>query len=416
MDNNASGGSRIAGGDRVYLSSDHSETYSSSGVNLNLGSPGGFTGIVVVSVNRAGSVPPVAADVTSGAAITVSANGSQLIINPNTDIYYQGVTFTNSGTGSAQITLGNSNHNIYLKNCALVLSGNTASGQINTGACTQATLDNTTMQFAHTSQTFNSGNTIDFIWLNTPSGAVVSGTIPTLLLTPSGSAGNLFTARGVDLSNLNTTLTNGTNSSFWKVLLDSCKISASMNAHGSTWNGSADEVELVNCDNGTHFVSERHTPAGDLTTEFSVTLSGGAADNVGNYSHKMVSSSRADKFILTLNSFWMDVNNTSTGSSKTATVEIASSGSLNNDDISLWLEYEGTSSSSLASGANSFIATPVTSNAAVTSSSATWNSSPGTTQKLQVTFTPQTAGRVRGQVRLGKASTTVYINPQITIS
>jgi hypothetical protein len=37
-------------------------------------------------------------------------------------------------------------------------------------------------------------------------------------------------------------------------------------------------------------------------------------------------------------------------------------------------------------------------------------------QLLQVSFTPQRAGRVRGLVRLGKTSTTVWVNPQITIT
>jgi hypothetical protein len=51
-------------------------------------------------------------------------------------------------------------------------------------------------------------------------------------------------------------------------------------------------------------------------------------------------------------------------------------------------------------------------------STATWNSSPATPvkQRLQFTFTPQIAGRVRGQVRLGKPSTTVYVDPVITIT
>jgi hypothetical protein len=60
----------------------------------------------------------------------------------------------------------------------------------------------------------------------------------------------------------------------------------------------------------------------------------------------------------------------------------------------------------------------LTTNAAVTASTATWNSSPATPvkQKLVVTFTPRQAGRVRGQVRLGRASTTVYVNPIIAIA
>jgi hypothetical protein len=37
-------------------------------------------------------------------------------------------------------------------------------------------------------------------------------------------------------------------------------------------------------------------------------------------------------------------------------------------------------------------------------------------QHIQIQFTPQTAGRVRAQVRLRKALTTVWYNPQVTIS
>jgi hypothetical protein len=114
----------------------------------------------------------------------------------------------------------------------------------------------------------------------------------------------------------------------------------------------------------------------------------------------------------------MDVEYQTIGSSKTATVEIISSASLNNDEISLFLEYQGSSGSPVASfastGPGSVLGTP----SALPTSTATWNSSPSTPvkQQLSVTFTPQLAGRVRGQVRLGKSSTTVYINPVITIT
>lgn len=37
-------------------------------------------------------------------------------------------------------------------------------------------------------------------------------------------------------------------------------------------------------------------------------------------------------------------------------------------------------------------------------------------QHLSVTFTAQTAGRLRGLVRLGKPSTTLWLNPQITVT
>jgi hypothetical protein len=154
-----------------------------------------------------------------------------------------------------------------------------------------------------------------------------------------------------------------------------------------------------------------------VTTEFTITLTLGATDNVGTFSHKLVSSSRSDKAVMTLEGFWMDVNNATIGIARTATVEIISSASLNTDDIQLLLEYEGTGGSSLASFVSSFpnvLATP----AALSTSTATWNSSPATPvkQRIQVTFTPQVSGRVRGQVRLGKPSTTVYVDPRLVLT
>jgi hypothetical protein len=119
-----------------------------------------------------------------------------------------------------------------------------------------------------------------------------------------------------------------------------------------------------------------------------------------------------------LEGFPIDVWNTTTGVSKTATVEIISSGTLTNAEISLQVEYLGSASSCLSSFGDSYVATDITTAASVTTSTATWNSSPATPvkQKLQVTFTPQKAGPVRGIVSLRKASATVYVDPVMTIA
>ena len=98
-------------------------------------------------------------------------------------------------------------------------------------------------------------------------------------------------------------------------------------------------------------------------------------------------------------------------------VKISTLQSLNNNDIRLVLEYMGTSGNPIASFGES-LASVLTAASALSSSSATWTNPPGTPQKqlLQVTFTPQRVGRVRGLVRLGKVSTTVWVNPQVTIT
>lgn len=119
-----------------------------------------------------------------------------------------------------------------------------------------------------------------------------------------------------------------------------------------------------------------------------------------------------------LNCFVLDVENTAIAVAKTVTVAIISSATLNNHDTSLLLDYMGTSGNPIVSFVDSKPATVLTAASALASSTVTWNNPPATPQKqkIQVNFTPQRAGRVRGLVRLGKSSTTVWVNPQMVIT
>lgn len=416
---NGAGGARSAVGDRVFLSSDHSESSATAQVYTPIAGSG-FGVIQTISVNRAGSVPPVAADALSGAAIAYT--GSNLwYLDSQCNQYWQGVTFTSGGT-SPGIAFGNGGQKThYFKNCALVLTTSSAGAAIQTANATRVVFDNTTVQFSNAGHHFQlnaGGASLEVIWINTP--AAMLGTVPTVLFSAqSSSASGIMTCRGVDLSAVTTTLCYTANfSSFLKVLFDSCRIASGAARLGTAATGNtSDDIELVNCYDGTNFISERHTPAGDVTTEFAITLLGGATDNVGTFSHKLVSSTRSDKYAMTLDGFWMDLNVATIGGARTATVEIVGSGSLNNDDITLLIEYQGTSGTSRTSFVSSF-QNPLTTPAALPTSTATWSSLPATPvlQRLQATFTPQVVGRVRAQVRLGKPSTTVYYNPQVTIS
>lgn len=409
--NGASG--RMAVGDRAFLSSDHSETSASSTSYILMASGQTFGVIQVISVNRAGSVPPAVADYLAGAAIAVSAGSFTL--DPACNDYWQGVTFTLSGTGTGFVFANLANKGHYFRNCAFVLTTSTTTATIGTNVPSRVTFDNTTVSFSNAGHQFKFGANSVFDWINTP--AATLGTVPTVLF--GINALYILNCRGVDLSAVTTTLLYQGTTAVGKALLDSCRIAPGVVRLGTTaYSNTIDEIELVNCFDGTNTnISERHTPGGDVTTNRSTTLVGGAQDDVGLFSHMMVSSTRSDGFAMTLDSFWMDVENLNIGSSHTATVEIISSATLNNTDISLVLEYLGTSGSSLASFSSS-LPSALTASAAVPTSTATWNNPPATpvTQHLQVTFTPQTAGRLRGLVRLGRVSTTVYVNPQITVT
>lgn len=404
---------RPAVGDRIYLSSDHAENLG-SGINyMSFVGSGAYGLIQILSVNRAGSVPPVAADQVSGAAITMS--GTNFFLEAYQSIYWQGVNFTYTGSGNLSFSQsGHKEH--YFRNCSFYI--NTAAGtQIIPSNNVKVIWDNTTLRLSNAGQNITCGGGTSFCleWINTPSAMI--GTAPTNLFV--ATTGALIVAlRGVDISNATSGLLLSTNGATNKVLLDSCRIAAGLTRYNpGTVDTTVDEIELVNCYDGTNILSERHTPAGDLTTDRSATMTGGAQDDVGLFSHKLVSSSRADGFAMTLDGFWIDVENTLTGASHTATVDIISSTTLNNTDISLVLEYLGTSGSSRASFTNS-LPSALAASSALGTSTATWNNPPSTPvkQRLQVTFTPQQAGRLRGLVRLGKASTTVWVNPQVTVT
>jgi hypothetical protein len=402
-----------AAGDTVYVSSDHSESFSNPTYFNNISGSWNVT-TFVISVNRGGSVPPVAADITSGATLTASA--SNLNIDPAFPIYFNGVTIAAT---AGNITFNGSFYRAtYFKNCALQLNSSSAASLINCNNPARITLDNTTVSFGKATQGFSSASySFDITWINTASALL--GTMPTNLFIP-GAPGLYVTCRGVDLSATTGTLVQSSASNEGvKALFDSCKIASSVTRFGTTSAGSNDAVELVNCYDGTNTINEYYSSAGKVLTERTIVVTGGATDDIGTFSLKMVSASTGlSKWGYGLDTFWFDVENTATGSSKTATVEINSSAALNNDDIFLTLEYQGTSSSPVASFATSLPTTLLTANAAITTSSQTWTSSPATPapQKIQITFTPQVAGRVRGKITLGKISTTVYVNPVITIT
>ncbi len=406
----------IAVGDRVFVSHDHVET--NAATNYWMVTTTSFTPNKIISVNKAGSVPLVAADIQAGVSISVNAG---TILDANSPMHWDGVIFTMTGAGT--FMFNNSGYQLhYFKNSAFVFTTASASARFSTGSPAKVVFDNTTVKFGGTDQQIKPGNyPLDLTWLNTPS-AVVGPTYPTTLFANTSMPPLLLTCRGVDFGAFTGTIVNANASSGGvKALFDSCKINAGAVRYGTPSNSTVinDEVEYVNCFDGINIINERYVATGRVTTDTSTYLTGGAADDVGSFSHKMVSNANAGIMpSASLDSFWLDVENAAVGSPKTATVEIVSSASLNNTDIHLLLEYQGTSGSSVASFADSLADSTLPTSVAVTASSATWNNPPSTPvyQKLQVTFTPQTAGRVRGQVRLGKASTTVWVNPQITIT
>lgn len=369
---------RILAGDRCFVSSDHSESNGSVTWELN-NSSGGFGVTLFVSVNRApNNIPPATADQLSGASLTFTG---ALTIEAYCNGYWQGFTFVMSSGGNLLFN-SSARMNHYYRNCVFNITGSGTTTRLGSNNPSGVTFDNTTVEFSNVGQGFGTGGSYptDFHWVNTPS-AFVAGTQVTALFESSNNGG-VWTAtlRGVDISAFTGALLSSAGGAFTKLLLDSCKVSTSMTrtVAATTSTEVQDEIELVNCYDGTHIFSERHNAWGDAYTSTSVYLTGGAQDNVGNYSLEMITNGKSDDFIGMLDSFWFDVDNTLVGSARTATIEIMSNISLNYSDLQMVLQYEGTSGSSLAENAYTF-PNALAAAGAITASAASWTGSPVTT-------------------------------------
>ncbi len=421
---NAAASGWAVAGDTIYVASTHNYSVAASFTITFTASSSQAFPIKVICVNAAGSVPPVSADITTGAKESTTGNASLTITSGCA--FIQGLTFqASNSTLSGSITIGSGNPNAYVfKNCALILGGTTTTNLINisnnsSGQQARVELINTTMQFAATAQSLVVANA-QLLWRDTPS-AIAGATLPTTLLGPSGNQfPSIINFDGVDLSAMGSgkTLIGGFAAPV-KVSLTNCKLNASVTVAG-TQSSRGSSVHVVNSDSGaTGYRQEKHEYNIDLTTETTIVRTGGASDGVQALSWKVVTGANAE-FTLPFETFPIAVWNSATGSSKTATVEIVSDNvTFNNDEVWLEVHYLGSSATPIASTADNAKADVLATAAAQTSSSATWTTTGLTTpvkQKLQVSFTPQMAGYVRCLIKCAKASATFYVDPVVTIS
>ena len=207
------------------------------------------------------------------------------------------------------------------------------------------------------------------------------------------------------------------------ILFSRCKLPSSPTILSGTINNFADsKIRLHHCSSSNaayDFYEECYY--GTVQDETTIVRTGGASDGVTGISHKMVSSAGTVEFAPSsaLGSPPITTWNTAT-SSKTFTIEVVhdSATALQNDEIWVELEYPADNSSGLGAVASSQCAqlgTP----ADIPDSSASWTTTGMTnpnTRKLSVTVTPGKAGPVTAKVYLAKASTTVYVDPLITIT
>lgn len=403
-------------GDRIFVSSDHAESQS---VTFNI-QP--LYPSYIFSVDRTtGHIPPVAADKLAGASVTLSG-ANNLALGIACTAYYWGISFilgASAESGDALNIAYGDFSNAQFDTCGFTLGGTGSGAAINfyqSSLSVKARCDNCAFSLAKNDQFIRIENGRTEI-----NNATFSGTASTSTQGLFDVLAGSVKVHASDLSGLSSsTQLYSTNSSSTvaEIEFTNCKLPSSIGLPNLDASA-ADQflVRLINCDNGsTGYVNRWLTSAGTITTETTIVLTGGATDGVQGVSHKGVTNSSANQLEplqFPVYSTW----NTSTGSSKTATIEVQSNATLTNTDIWLEVEYLGDSGDPKGSVVTSRVDGPLTSGNAP-SSGATWASSVGSPsyQYLQVTFTPQKVGLVRARVFLAKASQTIYVNPHVTIA
>lgn len=401
-------------GGTVYVSQSHAETQASA---MTLASPGTAGSITKVLCGNDSAEPPTSLATTA----TVSTTGTNNIsFTGHTYVY--GITFTVTNSAADINILSTSSAGYWVfDHCVLTLAGSSTGSDFILGT---ASTKNQRIDFIDTTLNYgNAGNRTIVRCELSGKNITVGGTAPTtLFIHASNSSAKTVKITCSDLSALGSGkyLVNPTVGNGIFIFID-CKLGASVTVlNGAITGQGGTDVSLCNCDSGdTNYRNEYYSYQGSIKTETGKIRSGGASDGTTPISWNMTTLTGA-AFVSPLESPPIAIWNETTGSSKTVTVEIAQDNAataLNDDEVWLEVEYLGTSGYPISSIASDCKSNILSSAAAQATSSATWNNmTTPTKQKLEVTFTPQEKGYIQAKVMLAKTSTTIYVDPLLTVS
>ena len=400
---NATSSSWAAAGDTVYIASASQETQAAA---MTITSSGSQTApLQIICVNAAGSVPPVAADVTTGATVTTTGANAIALQSNN---YVYGVSFV-SGSNISFPT------GDWLESCNLSI----ASSTIGNAGSTTLILKDTTVNFGAATCSFSiSGGLVK--WFGASS--ALTGTGPNSLVT-NLSQGSTLIIDGVDLSlvasgkNLCSAGTGvGATATF-----NNCKLASGVAvSSGSPSQAQSPRIDLTNSDSAaTDYRFERYMTQGALTTETTIvkTSPAGASDGTTPLSWKIVTTA-SNWFFAPFEC--IDILAWASAAAHTATIELITDNViLTNADVWAEVEYMGSAGSPLGALASSRTANILTAGTNLGTSAATWTTTGLTTPKPQnftVSFTPAIAGYVRIRIKVAKVSTTLRVDPYPAIT
>jgi hypothetical protein len=407
-----------AAGDVFYVAHDHSESTAGA---ISIDWPGTIASPnYIYCVDRAGSVPPVSADLRTTAQIATTVNNS---ITLSGVFYMYGlIIVSGNSTGNCLIAIAQTGHDdvAFFKNCSLRLGSSGTSSTFNFGtslAISRIVLDNVTLHFAAVAQSAQIAS--NFEWTNTPS-ALGGAAVPTALFKFFGTRGGTILVRGVDLSVAGSgkTIIDPTSANALSAKFIDCKINSAATLFGALAHpANMVSIEFIRCgDSGVNYNMTAAKYYGSVVHETTIVHTGGASDGTTPLAWKIVSAPNTEPvtpFETPPIAIWNDVD----GSPITVTVQgIWGGGAVpTNADIWIECEYLGDNSSPLASRATSGRADLLATPANIPAGSGTWG---GSTTKfaMSATFTPQQKGFVYIRVKAGLASSTFYIDPKPVVT
>ena len=180
-------------------------------------------------------------------------------------------------------------------------------------------------------------------------------------------------------------------------------------------------IRLHHCSSGNYYYDfYEESYYGTVEDETTIVRTGGASDGTTTHSFKMTSTAQTLDNFLVLESPPITIWNSAT-TEKTFTIECIWDSATNIQDDEIWMELEYPANATDGLGA---IATDKCAVFGTPADQATsvlnWENEDDLTNpntfKLSVTVTPGKAAPVTARIYLAKASTTIYVDPKITIS
>lgn len=212
---------------------------------------------------------------------------------------------------------------------------------------------------------------------------------------------------------------------------DNCKLGSTLAILNGTIDHKGTEVRLRNCDSGaTNYRNEYYCYGGSSVTVIDnyLTTGGARAEKADGtaatvpISWKIVTLATGPSFYSPFESDPIAKFNTAIGSSKTITVEGLINTTLpNNDEVWMEVSYMSTVGSPVSALDESSRFASISGSAAALAAGAgdgAWTTTLGSPKsfKITATITPQQVGYILVRINVGKTSSTVYINPDFTIT